>query len=74
VSRFVSIIKASGLQSSQGDLSGSIGGFKSYTSKKLIQYIEHNHESRPEWLLNVLKKPLFHASPMPVPSSSVITV
>ena len=34
-----------------------IGGFKSYTSRKLIKLIEENQqESRREWLLNSFKK------------------
>ncbi|WP_185968903.1 transposase [Carboxylicivirga sp. M1479] len=39
------------VQSSNGQLSNTIRDFKSYTSKKFIQHIEQNNESRSEWLL-----------------------
>jgi len=47
------------LQSSIGQLSDTIRDFKSYTSKKFIQYIEQNNESRAEWLLKVFKEAAF---------------
>ena len=47
------------VQSSKGELSNTIRDFKSYTSKKFIQYIEQNNESRSEWLLSVFKGAAF---------------
>ncbi len=44
------------VQSNSGQLSNTIRDFKSYTSKKFIQCIEQNKESRSEWLLNVFKQ------------------
>jgi len=41
------------VQSGKGELSSSICGFKNYTSKKFIQSIEQNNESRSEWVLKV---------------------
>ncbi len=36
--------------SETGDMSGFIRDFKSYTSKRFIDYIENGNESRKEWL------------------------
>lgn len=47
------------VQSNSGQLSNTIRDFKSYTSKKFIQHIEQNHESRSDWLLGVFKKAAF---------------
>ncbi len=47
------------VQSNESKLSSTIRDFKSYTSKKFIQYIEQNNESRAEWLLSVFKKAAF---------------
>jgi REP element-mobilizing transposase RayT len=38
------------VQSEKGDLSGFIRDFKSYTSKKFIEIINENSESRSDWL------------------------
>jgi REP element-mobilizing transposase RayT len=38
------------VQSEKGDLSGLIRDFKSYTSKKFIEIIESNSESRSDWM------------------------
>lgn len=40
------------VQSSIGDLSGTIRDLKKYTAKKIIETIELRPESRREWLLN----------------------
>ncbi len=47
------------VQSDKGELSSTIRDFKSYTSKKIIQYIEQNNESRSEWLLKVFQEAAF---------------
>ena len=42
-------------RSQSGDLSGTIRDFKNYTSKKFIEIIESNSESRSEWMKMVFE-------------------
>src|SRR6266542_218614 len=44
------------LQSESDDLSGILRDFKSYTSKKLLESIENDTESRKEWMLFMFKR------------------
>ena len=38
------------------NLSGTIRDFKSFTSKKMLEYIKTGRESREEWMLNIFKQ------------------
>lgn len=44
------------VQSQTNDLSDTLRDFKSYTSKKLIESIENDTESRKEWMLFMFKR------------------
>ena len=48
------------VQSSTSQLSNTIRDFKSYSSKKFIEYIQQNNESRSEWLLSVFKQAAYN--------------
>jgi len=48
------------VQSSTTQLSNTIRDFKSYSSKKFIEYIQQNNESRSEWLLSVFKQAAYN--------------
>jgi REP element-mobilizing transposase RayT len=43
------------VQSDKGDLSGTIRDFKKYTSKRIIEQIQHGTESRREWISRLFK-------------------
>ena len=45
-------------RSNTGNLSGIIRDFKNFTSKKFLQIVESNKESRSDWMKMVFK---FHA-------------
>jgi REP element-mobilizing transposase RayT len=42
-------------QSQINDMSGFIRDFKKYTSKRLIEFIQNEHESRRDWMLNIFR-------------------
>lgn len=42
-------------RSSNGDLSGTLRDFKSYTSKEILKAIEEGNESREKWMLAIFK-------------------
>lgn len=44
------------VQSSTGNLSDTIRDFKSYTSKKILESVENDTESRKEWMLFMFKR------------------
>lgn len=44
------------LKSTKGELSDMLRDFKSYTSKKILETIENEIESRKEWMLKIFKE------------------
>ena len=47
------------VKSDQEELSGILRDFKSYTSKKIIEEIISNSESRKEWMLKIFRDAVF---------------
>ncbi|MDQ3192177.1 MAG: hypothetical protein M3Q58_11350 [Bacteroidota bacterium] len=47
------------MRSQKEELSAILKDFKSYTSKKIIEEIDSNSESRKEWMLKIFKDAAF---------------